>query len=508
MTGQSYWMASTRDPDYPALEGEHFASVAVVGAGIVGLTTAFLLKQAGLSVAVLEAGTIGCGVSGHTTGKVTAGHGLTYSRLEREHGAETSRLYAESQAAAVDAVAHFVRDLDVECDLERVSNYAFAERAEELPLIEAEIDAYRRAGLDARYAHDFDVPFAAVAAVCLSDQLQFHPRKYLLGLGRAVRGDGGSVFQNTRVTGIHEGSVHRVETRDGALLARHVVVATHVPITSKGWTFARVRPRRSYVIAAPVSDGALEGMWINVGSATRSLRTTPNAEGGRMLLVVGEGHRVGEDGDALRHYGELEGFLHWHFPETEVGYRWSTQDAYPVDGLPLVGRAGRRDSRLHVATGFGGWGLSNGTLAGMLLADAILERSNPWSALYDPRRSLGVLGRSMPRLVLENAGIALELVGGRLRKHQASIGDVRAGEGRIVQIDGGKVAVHRDDDGTVHAVSATCTHMGCVVGWNSADRTWDCACHGSRFGADGDVLEGPATTPLETVDLGVRVPVH
>jgi glycine/D-amino acid oxidase-like deaminating enzyme/nitrite reductase/ring-hydroxylating ferredoxin subunit len=498
-TGDSYWVSSTGDADARVMEDDLYASVVVVGGGIVGLTTALLLKRAGFTVAVLEAGAVAAGVSGHTTGKLTAGHGIVYSRVERRLGSRHARLYAESQTAALELVFRLADELGIDCDLERAPNYVFAEEEHEVELLSVEASAARRAGLDARVTHDADVPFPMRAALRLEAQGQFHPRKYLIGLARAVQGDGASVFQGVRALRIQEGSVFHVETTRGTVLARHVVLATHVPITMKGWFFARVHPWRGYAVAAPVRDGTLDGMWINVGSPTRSLRTVPVEEGGRLILVVGQGHRAGQDGDTRERYGALEAYLHQHFPGSEIRYRWSTQDAYSVDGLPFVGRAGGSDSRLLVATGFGGWGMTGGTLAGMLLADLIQGRSSEWARLYDAGRT--TLVRAAPKLVRENANVARQLVGGRLKKRPGSLRDVPAGEGRVLDLDGRRAAVFRGEDGRVSAVSATCTHMGCVVEWNTGDGTWDCPCHGSRFEVDGSVIEGPATRPLEPIDI-------
>jgi glycine/D-amino acid oxidase-like deaminating enzyme/nitrite reductase/ring-hydroxylating ferredoxin subunit len=475
-----------------------YASVAVVGGGIVGLTTALLLKRAGLTVAVLEAGSLAQGVSGHTTGKVTAGHGLAYSRLERQLGPRQARVYAESQTAAVELVFRLAKELGIDCDLERVPNHVFAEDDEQVERLAAEASAYGRAGLDVQLVRNPDVPFPARAALRLERQGQFHPRKYLLGLARAIQGDGAMVFERVRALAVHQGSVFHVETTSRTVLARHVVLATHVPITMKGWFFARVHPRRGYAVAAPIADGALDGMWINVGAPTRSLRTTPLEQGRRLLIAVGEGHRPGQDGDTRERYDALASYVRTHFPGTEIAYRWSTQDAYSVDGLPFVGAAGG-DGRLLVATGFGGWGISGGTLAGILLADWVLGRRTEWMRLYDAGRA--ALVRSAPSLVRENASVMLRLLGDRLKKRPGSPDDVARGEGRVLDLESGRAAVFCGDDGELTAVSAICTHMGCVVSWNTADRTWDCPCHGSRFATDGSVLEGPATRPLERVEL-------
>jgi glycine/D-amino acid oxidase-like deaminating enzyme/nitrite reductase/ring-hydroxylating ferredoxin subunit len=494
-SGASYWLESTRSPGYAPLEGDLSTQVAVVGAGIAGLTTALLLKQEGCEVVVLEAAEVGAGVTGHTTGKLTAAQGLLYSRIEEKHGAEASRTYAASQVAAVALVSSLAESLRIECDLEPIANFVFAEREDELDLLRNELDACRRAGLSPELDESLDVPFPTVAAVRVDGQSQLHARKYLLGLARAVHGDGSTVFEGTRVFGIESGAPSRLETEAGVVTAEHVVLATNAPITSEGLFFARAHPRRAYAVGA-LAIAPFRGMWINVGSPTRSLRTAPLEDGRRLLLVVGDGHRVGQE-DSEAHYEALRSYVSEHFATAEPRYEWSTQDQFSVDDLPYIGRIGDTSSGVYVATGFGGWGLSNGSLAGMLLRDAVLGRRNAWAGLYDPGRSS--LRRAPGPLLRENANVARQLVGGKLRNRPTSVAEIEPGSGEVVELDGERAAVYRNEAGDVHAVSAACTHMGCVVAWNAAERSWDCPCHGSRFDVDGTVLAGPATRPLEAV---------
>lgn len=501
--GESYWIASTPAPRrYPSVHGELSVDTAVVGAGIVGLTTALHLAQNGVPVALIEARRLARGVSGYTTGKVTVGHGLAYSRLRRTHGERAMCLYAQSQLVAMSTVAEHVRELDIDCDLEWASNYVFAETEEEIGPLQDEVDAAGDAGLEVSLELEPAAPFPATAAVRLDGQAQFHPRKYLLGLAEALHRRGGLIFEETRVTDFdaeQDPVLLTTEDEGTTIRARNVVLATHVPITSRG-IFTRVHPRRSYVVAARLRDPiSFDGMWINVGEPTRSLRTTPAADGGRLVLLGGEGHRVGQEQDADERYAHLERFLITYLGDADVTHRWSTQDEFSVDGLPFVGRIGGDGSQVLTATGFGGWGMTNGTLAAMLLVDELLGRRERWADLYDIGRT--AVAQSAVRFVRENANVAAQLVGGKLAHHDDTPADVLRGEGRLVDLEDGTAAVYRAPDGDVIAVSAQCTHMGCLVAWNAAEDTWDCPCHGSRFDVDGTVLEGPATRPLEAVEL-------
>lgn len=507
VASESFWLSSPSRVSYPSLTGRHEATVAVIGGGIAGVTTALLLERAGVQVALLEAHEIASGVTGHTTGKLTAGQGLMYSQLEDQHDPETAHAYADAQMAGVELVFDLARELRIDCDLERVSDYVYAETAEEAELLDVELEASRRAGLERGLERGRGMPIrTAIGALRLADQGQLHARRYVLGLAEAVNGGGSRVFENTRVTDIDSQADRYLLTTDaGEVRAEHVVVATNAPITFRGLFFARAHPWRSYAVAAVAGSEALRDTWIGAGSPTRSLRTTPYEGDAQLLIVVGEGHRVGQAEDTLEPYEALTTFLRRHFPGAEPRYRWSTQDQFPVDGLPYVGRVGTPGSRLHVATGFSGWGLTNGAVAGLVIRDGILGRESAWESLFDPNRS--ALTRAPGALMRENANVARHLLGSRLRGRPDDVHGVAAGSGIVLDLDGEKAAVHRDELGQLHVVSAVCTHMGCLVDWNEAERTWDCPCHGSRFAVDGEVLDGPATQPLAQIESTVEARV-
>jgi glycine/D-amino acid oxidase-like deaminating enzyme/nitrite reductase/ring-hydroxylating ferredoxin subunit len=501
-----YWIASTGDDaTYEALGARVRTNVAIVGGGITGVTTALLLKRAGVESVVLEADRLATGVTGHTTGKLTAGQGVRYSQIESSHDEDTARSYAGAQQAAFDLVLSLVGELGIECDLERVTDFVYAESEEEVETLEEELEASRRAGLGRVLDRAGGAPLASArAALALPDQAQLHPRKYVLGLAGAAHGGLCSIHESTRVLGIESGRTHIVSTESAEVEADHVVLATSAPITLEGLFFARAHPWQHYAVAAPVPADTLEGSWINAGSPPRSLRTTPLDGDRRLLVAVGERHKVGQSKDTHRHYDALEAFLRHVAPGARVEYRWSAHEQFSVDGLPYIGRVGGPDSTLHVATGFGAWGLLNGTLAGLEIRDSILDRESTWCPIFDPGRS--TLTRAPVTLVRENVAVAKELIGGKLRRRPDDVDEIEDGSGSVVQLDGASAAVHRDDDGVLHAVSAVCTHMGCIVEWNDAERTWDCPCHGSRFDTEGQVLHGPATQPLEPIALASEEP--
>ncbi|WP_367128091.1 FAD-dependent oxidoreductase [Saccharothrix sp. HUAS TT1] len=490
----SLWSEAIPHGRFPALTGETTVDVAVVGGGITGATTALLLKRAGLRVALVEADRVGSGVSGNNTAKVTALQSTVYSSIERKQGAEAAADYANGNVAAVERVASLVSELGIDCDLHRMPAYTFAFDEQELATVEQEATAAARAGLPVSRDRGelMGVPFPVAGAVRLDDQLRIHPVKYVRGLAEAVDGDGCRVYEASRVLRIEDGGPSRVHTEQGTVVAERVVIATHYPILDRGLYFARLEPMRSYCIAVRLASGTPPtGLAISAGSPSWSL-----SRAGELLIVCGQGHQTGSS--VGEPYDELTKFAAEHWDVAEVTHRWSAQDPTSYDNLPMIGPYTPGSTTLYGATGYMKWGLSNGTMAAELLTDLIVGRENPLTDRFSPHRlTLG----ATPKLAKMNAKVAADLVGDRLKSAEVdSVADVPVGEARVVRDGTGKAGVYRDEAGGVHGVSLRCTHLGCLVRFNSAERSWDCPCHGSRFDVDGAVLEGPATKPLPRRD--------
>ncbi|MBG0833169.1 FAD-dependent oxidoreductase [Planomonospora sp. ID67723] len=501
MTTQSFWIDSAAGQPYPALTGDIEVDVAVVGAGIAGLSTAWELTRAGRSVAVLEAGRVTEGVTGHTTAKLSAQHTMIYAKLSKSAGADAARLYAHSQQEAIEHVALTAAELGIDCELERVPAFTYSESADGTAELRAEAEAAAEAGLPASFTTESPLPFPITGAVRVDGQAQFHPRKYLLGLVEAMTSRGVLVFEDSRVVALDEGEPCRLRTSGGVTVtARDVVVATHYPVFDRALLFTRMEPRRELVVAADVPAGRDPGgMFITSEQNTRSVRTAPYGQGRRLLIVTGEPFKPGSGGVEER-FERLAAWTAERFGATDIAYRWAAQDNSTTDGLPFVGPLHPGARHAYVATGFGGWGMSNGVMSGLLIAELIAGRELPWARLYDPRR-LHPLREAGPALKMQ-ASVAAHFVGDRLGAGPADeVGRLGRGQGAILKVGGKRCAVYRDEDGRVHAVSAICTHLGCVVGFNDAEHTWECPCHGSRFGVDGSVLQGPATKPLDRFDL-------
>jgi glycine/D-amino acid oxidase-like deaminating enzyme/nitrite reductase/ring-hydroxylating ferredoxin subunit len=486
---RSLWLDTSEPPTtHPPLDGDRHVDVAVVGAGITGLTAALLLARDGRSVAVVDQHVVGGGTTGHSTAKVTSQHGLAYARLRLLHGRSATRTYAQAMEAAKERVAELAEG--IECGFRRRSAYLYGSAAWQRPLLEREAEAAAQAGLPASFTETTPLPFGVHGAVRFDDQAEFDSHAYTAGLARLLVEAGGEVFEQTRAHQVHEGDPCRVETERGTLHAGHVVVATLMPFLDRGGFFARAYAHRSYVVTARIAGEPPDGMFINAGSPTRSIRAHED-----LLLVGGEGHHTGSGKAQPERYERLIEFARRHWDVRSIEHRWSSQDYTPDDGIPYAGRLHLRSRRVYVATGLKKWGLTAGTASAMVIADAIAGRDNDWASLFSSTR---VRPQELPRFALENSRVGFHFIADRIKQRGSRpIEELAPGEGDIVSAAGSKVAGFRDDDGALHAVSSRCTHLGCQVVWNAAERTWDCPCHASRFSVDGEVLNGPAVDALE-----------
>jgi len=492
---ESFWMASTPGTNFPELAEGVRVDVAVLGGGIAGITTALLLKEAGLSVAVVEAKRIVSGVTGYTTAKLTSLHRAIYRNITNSLGKERAQAYADANQAAIEMVASLVAKHTISCDFTRRPAYTFAEREEDVRILRDEVSTAKDLGLPATFETSLPLPFKTYGAACFANQAQFHPRKYLLALMDKIPGEGSYIFEQTRAINIREGEPATVVTDKGNLRAQDVVVATHFPFYDKPNTyFSKLHQSRSYVVAIRPDEPFPEGMFINTQGSARSLRSTP-ADDGELVLVSGAEHKAGQESSTRDHYRTLEAYAKRIDPKSTVAYHWSTQDTITVDGLPYVGPLASGHPHIYVATGFGKWGMTNGTAAGMILSDMILGRSNPWVAAYDPLRFTPLT--SAKDFLAQNLNVAGQFITGKVARPHEGVAGLEPGEGGIVEVDREKVAAYRDSRGIVHRLDPTCMHMGCTVAWNDAERSWDCPCHGSRYNAEGDVIQGPTVKGLK-----------
>lgn len=499
---ESPWLAKVDPPSWPTLEGDLEVDVVVVGAGICGLAIASALQEHGSSVAVLEASRVGQGTTGHTTGKITSQHGVVYRNLVERHGQERATAYAQANQQAITEIEERVNRLGIDCSFERLPGYVYTRDPRRRADLEAEHAAAERLGLPASLTTEIDLPFPIELAIRFDDQAMFDVSPYILALAQDLSSDTGLIFENSRAVGITESANEvTVRTAAGLITASHAIVATLIPFMDRSGFFARMKPSRAYGIAALLNNDGIVGMHINVDSPTRSTRPW-RTDTGSGIVVVGEGHSMGHRKARPRRWGDLESWARQYFDVESFEYRWSSQDFETVDQMPYVGRAPLM-RRTYVATGFRKWGLTNATAAAHVIADLLAGRHSDLVDAFAATR-LGDVP-TLARTSMLNLQVATRFVKGRLQRLVApSIEDLDLGEGNLVRANGKAVAAYRDPDDVIHSVSPTCTHLGCTVRWNHAEKSWDCPCHGSRFSVDGAILNGPATEPLERIEIESR----
>jgi glycine/D-amino acid oxidase-like deaminating enzyme/nitrite reductase/ring-hydroxylating ferredoxin subunit len=489
---QSVWAATAPLPEFSPIEQNIHVDVCVVGAGIAGLTTAYLLARAGKRVAVLDDGPVAGGMTQMTTAHITNMLDDRYFEVEKLHGREGARLAADSHTAAIDRIETIVRQERIECDFTRLDGYLFLAEGDKRETLERELEAAHRAGLRGVELVE-RAPFASFdTGPCLRfpNQGQFHPLKYLARVAEAIHHEGGRIFTGSHADEIEGGVPAVVHVGRHVVTADAVVVATNVPVNDRVAIHTKQAPYMTYVIGARVPAGSLPDVlsW-DTGDPYHYIRLY-----GDVLIVGGEDHKTGQASDTSERHARLENWARERFPMMgEVEFFWSGQVMETQDYLAFIGRNPMDHENVFVVTGDSGMGITHGTIAGMLLSDLILGRENPWAALYDPSR---VTLRAAGDFARENSNVALQytdyLTGGDV----ASADEIPAGSGAIVRRGLDKLAVYRDEQGRLHERLAKCPHLGCLVHWNPGETTWDCPCHGSRFDRYGKVINGPANKDL------------
>ncbi|HEX6648897.1 MAG TPA: FAD-dependent oxidoreductase [Pyrinomonadaceae bacterium] len=493
----SIWMATANTPSQSPLKESIRTDVCIVGAGIAGLSTAYLLGREGRSVVVLDDGAVGGGMTGRTTAHLSNAYDDRYVEIEKLHGAEASRLTAESHSAAIEKISEIVAGEKIECEFEWLDGFLFTATPDHVQLLDDELAAAHRAGLTGveKVARAPLRSFDTGVALRFPRQAQFHPLKYLDGLARAIMRDGGRIFAHTHAMKIAGGDQARIETSEGPVVTSDiVVVATNTPVNDRVAIHTKQAPYVTYVIGVQVpKDSITRALYWDTGDPYHYVRLQRNMQYD-VLIVGGEDHKTGQANDGHERHGRLEQWTRERFPQAlEVEFRWSGQVMEPVDGLAFIGRNPVDDDNVYIATGDSGQGMTHGTIAGMLLADLIQGRENRWEDLYNPSR---IRLKSLPEYASENINVAGQYTDYMTAGDIKSESELKPGCGAIMRDGVSKVAVYRDEAGQVHKLSAVCPHLGCVVAWNSTEQTWDCPCHGSRFSAEGRVYQGPANADL------------
>lgn len=499
----SVWHGLNDVPEFPPLQENISVDVCVVGAGIAGLSVAYQLTREGKTVAVIDDGAIGSGETGRTTAHLSFALDERYYELIRLHGEEKARLAYQSHFAAVEEIEDIVKREKIDCDFTRLDGYLFTPPDEDDEELQIEKEATHKIGFSSTImVHDSPLE-SLKSGRCLlfPRQGQFHPLKYITGLAHAITKRGGKIYSKTHASEIKGGESASVKTEDGAVIScRHIVVATNSPVNDMVVIHTKQHPYRTYVIGARIERGSVPlALYWDTPDPYHYIRIeSPKEKDYDILIIGGEDHKTGHEEKPDERFTCLEEWARERFPMIEaIEYRWSGQVMEPVDGMAFIGRNPMDEENVYIATGDSGHGMTHATIAGMLLKDLILKRKNPWAELYDPSRMipLGAAGEFLK----EAADMVVQYADWVTPGDTDSTAAIAPGEGAIIRRGLLKIAAFKDESGTVHERSAVCPHLGCIVAWNSSEKSWDCPCHGSRFDCYGTVVNGPSNDDLAEV---------
>ena len=491
---RSIWKSTAEKTNFPTLKENINTEIAIVGGGITGVTAAYLLAKSGRKVVLLEAGTISGGTTGDSTGNLYSMIDKRLHHIQSKWDKETASNVARSRGQAVDLVERLVNEHQIDCSFKRVPWYLFSETNEKDEVIEKEIDAAADYGLPIEELDELPLPVKVSKAIKVKGQAQFNPAAFVRGLAEKIDPANCRIFENSEVHHIEKEEELVLSTAQGTVTAQKVILATHTPKGIYALQTA-LYPYREYAIAARLQSGDFpDGIYWDTEADFHTSMRTYSKGNDNYVLVLGGHHKVGQEDDYSRFFRKLEQNARKYFDVSEIDYEWSAQHYKPADGLPYIGESS--DDNIYLATGFSTDGLTYGVLSAMILDDQLNGRENQWSDLYKASRFTPI--KSAKNFIKENINVAKQYIKNLPGKAEAdSFDEISLGQGKVVEVDDEKWAVFKDETGQVHCQSAVCTHMDCIVDWNDAEKSWDCPCHGSRFKATGEVIEGPAFSPLD-----------
>lgn len=498
----SLWQGTTEAFKSASMINSKTFDVVIAGGGITGVTLALQLQQHGMKCVILEAQTLGFGTTGGTTAHLNTLLDTPYSKIIKDFGVDNARLVASSTRAAIQLVKDNIEEFNIDCGFGETSGYLFAQNDDQVKELEAIHDSCLDVGVSAEFTSDVPLVVPYKKAIRIPNQAKFHPLRYLHGLAAAFQTRGGVIIEHCRVLNAKGESDNDVivETSQGNFQAKSLVYATHIPI-GVNLLHLRCAPYRSYAIAVKLADGASypEGLIYDMYDPYHYYRTQ-NIDGEDYLIVGGEDHKTGEEVNTNGSFLKLESHVRSHFEVSEIAYRWSSQYYEPVDGLPYIGHLPGNPKNVFVATGYGGNGITYSHVAALLLRGLVLKHESPYSELFNPGRVKPVAG--FTEFIKHNADVVKQFVG-KWFGHEdlQSLAALAPGEGKIVKYEDQTLGLYKDEKGVLHAVNPACTHMKCAVAWNVAEQSWDCPCHGARYNCDGEVLNGPASKDLESIEV-------
>lgn len=476
---KSIWDESCEFDKREELKGDIKTDILIIGAGITGILIGYFLKQNGREVVLIDKSEIARGNTRNTTAKITSQHDLIYNKLIQEFGEEKAKQYARANELAIRKYREIIKERKIECDFEELPAYIYS--LNDTDLLKREVDAARHLGIDAEYVEKVDLPLEVKGAVKFNNQGQFNPLKFLKDISKEL-----TIYENTKAIKIEE---NLVSTDKGNIVANHIVIATHYPIiNAPGYYFMKMHQERSYVIALENADNNIKGMYIDYEKQGYSFR---NYKG--LLLLGGISQRTGEN-ESGGSYDKLRNIAKDLYPNSREKCHWSAQDCMTIDGIPYIGKYADSTPNIYVATGFNKWGMTSSMVSAMIISDLILEKDNDFSEIFSPKRF--DLSLSINNIANDLVKTAKNFIAQKISIPSSEIQHIKNGHAGIVDYNGQKVGVYKDENGKEFIVSTKCSHLGCELHWNADELTWDCPCHGSRFDYTGKLIESPANKDI------------
>lgn len=496
----SYWHDTTEIKVLPSkdIENKKF-DVLIIGAGITGLTTAYLLKNSGYKIGIIEGTHMGYGVTGYSSAKITVQHNLIYDYLINNFSLDEAKQYLKANTEGLNLIKEIITTNNINCDFKEQTSYVYTTKQNEIDMLKKEFEAYQKLSIDGFYTNNLNLPFNALGAVAIRNQGQFNPLKYLYSLYNILINSSCEIYEKVRALNIEPcNKGHIVKTESGDIYANKVVVSSHYPFDNDfGLFFLRIYQEKSYVMVVKTNSEPFDGMFININDPIYSMRYH-FSEKENLLILSGGNHKVGIKESEEDSYNNLEDFLKNHFKSYEIVSKWSTQDCMTYDKTPYVGRYSDNVENIYVATGFNKWGITNSAASALILRNKILDIEDDFSEIFNPSRITPIL--STKEFLKAGKDIASGFIK-RVIPASDEIFNVKIGEGKIVNYNGRKVGVYRSELGDYFCINPVCTHLKCALSFNNAEKTWDCQCHGSRFDVNGKILEGPAVYPLNKIKI-------
>lgn len=495
---KSYWIETTRRPEFKKLEKDTEVDVCIIGAGITGISTAYMLLNKNLKICLIDKGEICSGVTENTTAKITSQHGLIYDYLTKTFGKEYAQKYFESNEEAIQGIKEIIKQENIECDFENAENYVYTCKEEYIQTIKDEVDAVKQIGGNVEFIENTKLPFNVIAGIKLKNQAKFHPLKYLYGLIKVLEKNNIDIFTNSRVVEIKKKSeVYNVNIENGnTITAKYVVMATHYPIKNfPGMHFLKMYQDRSYAIAIKPNQKFPKEMYISAESPVASFRPIND----ELLIIGGAEHKTGENSvDLDISYAQLESYAKEIYPNAEVKYRWATQDCVSIDKVPYIGDFSNLMPNIYVATGYKKWGMTTSYVAAKIISDKIMKEHNEYGEIYKATRFAPVGNYKEFGNILKQTVYSLAI--NKIKIPETAFGEIEKKSGGVVEYKGKKIGVYKNENGETFVVEPYCAHLGCELSWNNLEKTWDCPCHGSRYTYEGKVITEPTVKDLKRIE--------